>query len=111
MSEIENTQDEKKRKILLQTIEGIPFLEITAECETIAKMLLEEKAISKKYEVDVYHIGVALVHKIDPIVSWNLSHIVNTKTRLAVIKVCHKLGLSYIDIATPEEVMAGEEKS
>ncbi len=109
LDEIENTRDEKKRKVLLQAIEGLPSLEVTPECEKIAKMLLKEKAIPMRYEVDAYHIGVAMVHKTDSIVSWNLDHIVNTKTRLAVIKVCNKLELEYIDISTPEEVMASEE--
>lgn len=110
LGEIEETQDEKRRKALLQVIEGIPFLEVTSECESIAKILLKEKVIPKKYEVDAYHIAVAIVHKMDSIVSWNLDHIVNTKTRLAVIKICNKLGFPYIDMATPEEVMGSEEK-
>lgn len=108
LGEIEQTQDENKRKVLLQAIENIPFLEVISECEKIARILLEKKAIPKRYEVDAYHIAVAIIHKMDAIVSWNLSHIVNTKTRLTVMEVCNNLKLGCIDIATPEEVMKSE---
>lgn len=108
LGEIERTQDDEKRIALLKVIEGVSSLNVTPECELIAEELLKEGVIPKKYEADAYHIAIAIVNKVDTIVSWNLDHIVNTRTRLAVMRICNKLGFSYVDIATPEEVMAGE---
>ena len=44
----------------------------------------------------------------DAIVSWNLEHIGNIETKLAVRRICQKLGYGEIEIVTPEEVIAND---
>lgn len=54
------------------------------------------------------HIAIATLNKMDILVTWNMDHMANPKTRIAVREINRKLGYKVVDIATPEEVISIE---
>jgi predicted nucleic acid-binding protein len=64
---------EPKKNNLLQLIKcfKIVNLEITEEVKGLANKYLSNKIMSEKYEDDAVHIALAVVSRIDLIVSWN----------------------------------------
>jgi predicted nucleic acid-binding protein len=108
VAEIEKTRDPSKRGKLLRVIEGLPLLELTESCRKFAEVLINEKVIPAEYEPDALHIALGVINQMDAIVSWNLEHIVNIETKLAVRRICQKLGYREIEIVTPEEVITND---
>ena len=52
--------------------------------------------------------AIATLNKVDAIVTWNMAHMANPKTRITVKEENEQLRYKAIDIATPEEVIASE---
>lgn len=55
------------------------------------------------------HLAVSVINGADAVVSWNFRDIVNVRTRRAVHSINLRLGLSLIEIVSPEEVIEYEE--
>jgi predicted nucleic acid-binding protein len=89
----------------LQTLEGLPLLEMQVEVLTLARALITDGVIPSKAAEDALHIAVATVHGMDYLVTWNCKHIANAVTRNAVIEVCRSYGYEPPVICTPEELM------
>jgi len=106
--EIEKTQDLDKRKKLLNTISGIRILPLTQESKDLGKIYISLGIIPTRYEPDATHLAIATLNKMDVLVTWNMEHLANPKTRINVREENLKRELKIIDIATPEEVMASE---
>jgi len=97
---------EPKRTDLLQLIKNFKIvnLEITAEVKNLANKYLKNKIISDKFEDDAMHIALAVVNKIDLIISWNFKHMVNVRVNREVNGVNLMEGYKEIEIRTPLEV-------
>lgn len=106
--EIENTKDINKRKKLLDAISGIMIFPITRESMDLGKVYISLGIIPKRYEPDAVHLAIATLNNIDVIVTWNMEHLANPKTRIKIREENVKRELKVIDIATPEEVLANE---
>jgi len=65
----------------------------------------EREVIPEKYETDLFHIAIAVLHEMDILLSWNMRHIVKYKTKHAVNEVNKVEGYKHIEILTPEEVI------
>lgn len=81
------------------------ILEQTQEVLLLGRAYVENGIIAEKYEDDAVHIAYAVVNELDAIVSWNLRHIVKTRTRQGVLRYNQVKGLHMPDIATPEEAI------
>ena len=105
ITEINKSTEEKKIKLNNVIKQYKPkLLEISEEAKNISKSYIEEGIIPGKYSDDALHIAVAVVNKMDVIVSWNMEHIVKLKTIVGVNKINKKFGYKEILINTPEEV-------
>jgi hypothetical protein len=63
----------------------------------------------KKLKIyDAVHLSLALVNRMDYIISWNFEHMVRPKTREAVLEFALKEGYKNVAITTPEEIIKGE---
>ena len=91
----------------LKTIDYIEF-EVNEEMTKLAEKYMEEKIVSEKYYNDVLHIAVATVLKVDVLVSWNFSHIVNLNKIKMFNKVNLKEGYNVLEIRSPREVIENE---
>ena len=84
---------------------GLRELEVNQEARELTVRYIEAGIIPAKVEPDALHIAVATVHGVDILVSWNLQHIVKTKTRRDVNAINALSGYRSIDLATPQEVI------
>ncbi|MCL2064335.1 MAG: hypothetical protein FWG98_08190 [Candidatus Cloacimonetes bacterium] len=88
----------------LTTIQYIVY-QTTDEMNKLAEKYMERKIIVESYKDDALHIAIATVLKVDILVSWNLTHIVNEITIPLFNKVNIENGYQIIDIKKPEEIM------
>ena len=95
--------DAAKRR--MDSLEGIPLLAITPECESIAQGILNSGLIPAKADRDALHIGVATFHAMDVLLTWNIRHIANAAIRQELRDLIASLGYSLPTICTPEELL------
>jgi hypothetical protein len=70
----------------------------------LAKLYLQEGALTNKYISDATHIAAATILKADTLISWNFRHMVNffQIRRYNGINLMH--GYSELDIRSPREI-------
>ena len=100
-----NSGDPDAAKRRMDSLEGIPLLAITPECESIAQGILNSGLIPAKADRDALHIGVATFHAMDVLLTWNIRHIANATIRQELRDLIASLGYSLPTICTPEELL------
>ena len=97
----------KKQKELFPLIKKYDFTELKTDrkAEEFARKYVEAKIIPKKYYADALHISIAVVNKMNAVVSWNLRHIVKLKTQIMVNEINKRMNMPLITICSPEEVI------
>ena len=73
----------------------------------LAERLLDETAVPRTSFDDALHIAVAVINKMDFLVTWNCKHIANAVTMPKIYRVCRDAGYACPLICTPEQ-MKGE---
>lgn len=105
LEEIEKSPEPRRSQLRSIIIKNkLKALKLTNEARELAKDYVENKIIPEKYSTDALHIAIAVVNKIDGLVSWNMQHIVRLKTIVGVNKINKEKGYPEIIIVTPEEV-------
>ena len=109
------TEEELKRapqrvreleKILEDKGISMKLIEIDEEAEMLAKVYIEEGALSKKCENDARHIALASVHGgVKALVSWNFKHMVNFRRIEQYNQINARLGYKNINIRSPKEML------
>ena len=84
---------------------GLPILAVTPEATTVAEQLVQSGPLPKKAEVDALHIGIAAVHGMEYVLTWNCKHIANARIRSQIEGICRDLGYEPPIMCTPEELM------
>lgn len=92
----------KKR---LEIIADLSELLVDDSAKMLVKILLSQKAIPLKAEIDAYHISVAAVNGIDYLLTWNCKHIANAVMRPKIETICRQQGFEPPTICTPQELM------
>ena len=80
-------------------------MEPTNEVETITEKFLKIGIIPRKVQADAIHLALAIVNRMDYILSWNFKHLVRPATRKAVREFAILEGYKIVEITTPEEVL------
>lgn len=88
----------------LAVLEPITLLAETADCRLLAQKLLTAGGLPTKAASDALHIGVAAVHGMDYLVTWNCKHIANARMLRFVMETCRTAGFEPPVICTPEEL-------
>jgi hypothetical protein len=88
-------------------LKGIPLLSITDDIRQTAHALTEGGLIPERYATDALHIAVAVVHRMDYLLTWNCKHIANAGLWKPIAAVCDRRGQSLPTICTPVELMGG----
>ncbi len=86
-------------------LSGIPVLELGPEVYELANRLLLVRAVPAKAMIDAIHIAVAVVNRVDYLLTWNCTHIANAAIRGKIEQACRAVGLQAPAICTPEELM------
>ena len=61
-------------------------------------------AIQESYSEDAYHIAVAIINRVDFLLSWNFRHIVRKKTKDIIKMIITINNLRQVEIITPAEL-------
>lgn len=89
----------------LAIIAGLATLEVTKDAEALTQAIMAAGILPPHAFPDAAHIGVAAVHAVDYLLTWNCKHLANAQIarRIAVVceKLCHKMPI----ICTPEELL------
>ncbi len=91
----------------LNSLSGIPILEITDRAQSIAQSLINGCAIPSAFEEDALHIAIASVNGIDFLLTWNFKHINNVFIKSKIIRVIESEGLISPEICSPDEILGG----
>jgi predicted nucleic acid-binding protein len=89
----------------LSFLEELPLLDLTESVNEVAKAIMHSGLLPPKATRDSIHIGVAAVHGIDILLTWNCRHIANAaimKELAAVVAAC---GFEMPILCTPEELL------
>lgn len=62
-------------------------------------------ALSQKAKADALHIGIATVHGMDYLLTWNCTHIANAIMRPKIESICRAAGYEPPVICTPPELV------
>jgi len=91
----------------LQIVESLAQIRPTAEVRSFAWKLLTDGALPREAADDAVHIALAVVHRIDYLLTWNCRHIDNAQIKPVVRRLCEKMEHHFPEICTPEELMGG----
>lgn len=97
--------DEDAARRRLFYLEPLPVLDVTDSAVSLAQRLLDEGAMPAKAFDDALHVALAVVHRMDYLLTWNCRHIDNAQTKPLARRLCLLQGLSFPEICTPQELM------
>lgn len=97
--------DEDAAARRLAILEGLPLLELTERASEFAHRLVEARLIPLRKVEDALHIATAVVHGMDYLLTWNLSHIANATSRSKIEWMARSLDYEPPTICTPEELL------
>ena len=93
----------------LEVLRDLPLLEQTEEATALAQTLRGGVPLPDRAAVDALHIGIAAVHGMDYLLTWNCTHIANATLRGQIESVCRASGYEPPVICTPDELQSEEE--
>ena len=96
--------DAEMAKLRLEYIASIPRLAYTNAAEQIADSLLHAGILPPKARTDAIHLGIATVHSLDFLVSWNCRHLANGFIYNRVVKHLTKSGYNVPYVCTPNQL-------
>ena len=98
---------EPRRRQLRGALLALPLtsLPITVTAEELAEACVVVGAIPRRFEDDALHLAVAICHRVDVVVSWNMKHLVNLRRVARVNQVAAERGYDLIQVQTPQQVM------
>lgn len=92
----------------LDALVALPDLPLNDEVLSLARKLVEAKAVPLKFREDAMHIAFAAVGRMDYLVSWNFRHITNAQMIPKIKKVCADNGYVCPEICTPQMLQEGD---
>ena len=93
----------------LETLQGIAELPIDEEVQKLADQLISKGGFPTGAEADALHVGIAAVHRIDYLLTWNFRHIDNAAKKPIIRSICVAAGYSCPEICTPMELFQKDE--
>lgn len=89
----------------LAAIASLPRLPVTNEAVALAKRLVQTHALPSTAEDDALHVGLAAVHEMDILLTWNCRHIANVIALPQMRATIEKYGYASPIITTPEDLL------
>lgn len=97
--------DQQAAERRLSYLEQLPILNVTESAISLAQRFLDEGAMPAKAFGDALHVALAVVHRMDYLLTWNCRHIDNAQMKPLARRLCVNQGLSFPEICTPQELM------
>jgi len=86
----------------------IETLQLDAEARELAEAYIAAGVLTAKMRADAQHLAIATVARVDVLVSWNFTHIVNLQRIHGYNSVNLRKGYPMMEIRTPREVLSNE---
>lgn len=102
IDEIEAAPEDLRTR-LTERVKGFKILNVSPEAKNLAELYIEQGVFPDRYFSDALHVGVAVFHRVDYLVSWNFTHLVKVRTRQTVNLVNALRGYPGIEIIAPPE--------
>ena len=83
---------------------SLSALAITQPCLELAQLYLDRGYVPKTEIRDALHIAVAVVWKVDYLLTWNCKHIANAHVLRQLRKFSENQGYEFPHVCTPEEL-------
>lgn len=91
------------RERALAMLSGLTVLAFTAEVVDLAELPVREKIMpAPAVEGDALHLAVAVVHRMEYLLTWNVKHLANPNKRTHLSVLCMRLGLAPPQLVTPD---------
>ena len=81
------------------------MLSMTTEAEALARHYAAARIVPARFHDDLLHVAVAVCHRLDMIVSWNMRHLANPNKVARINEVNRLYGWPLMRIHTPKEVI------
>lgn len=108
IEEINKTQNEQKKKNLLEVIRKyeLNVVLFSKEANILATVYVNEKIILSKKVEDARHIAIATINNFDVLLSWNFKHLANINKKQKIKFINEKEGYHYpLDLLTPIQLI------
>jgi len=89
----------------LVTLEGIPTLDIPEDFGVLEGELIQLFQLPARSATDASHLGLAIVHKMDYLLTWNCTHLANAVLQKELMDYCGYHHLHVPVICTPETLI------
>ena len=89
----------------LPFLDGLPLLDLTEPVSDVAKAIMDSGLLPQRATRDAVHIGVASVHGIDILLTWNCRHIANAAIMRQMGTIVAGCGYELPILCTPEELL------
>jgi len=83
---------------------GIPLLDVPDALDQLRPELIRLFQLPPKAETDALHLGMAILHRMDYLLTWNCTHLANATLLKDLFQYCQSHGLHYPIICTPENL-------
>ena len=103
--ELEEAPQQVKSALTRVPSDNIEYVSLNEESITLANAYLKEGVVAEGSLSDARHMAIAIVERVDILVSWNYKHIVNINRIRLLNSVNLKLGYPVIEIRSPREVL------
>jgi hypothetical protein len=91
-----------KRLTIIKQIENLPLNDNVRE---LARLIINKGIVPFEFVEDALHIGIASVHKMDYLLTWNCKHIANAEIQRDLNQLVRENGFTLPIICTPEELL------
>ena len=88
----------------LQHADRLPVLALNEDCILLAEQFLDKGYVPKNEIRDALHIAVAVIWKVDYLVTWNCKHMANGHASRQLRKFSENKGYEFPHVCTPEEL-------
>lgn len=89
----------------LETLEGIPLLDMSPEVANVAEALIREGPLPETATDDAAHLALSAVHGMDFLLTWNCKHLANAEFARPVAALLAALGYQAPVVCTPQELL------
>jgi len=86
----------------LEYLKGIPELPVTTDVASLAAEIASLLSLPDHAVLDASHLAMAIVHRIDFLLTWNCTHLANPILQRDLIEYCSYHNLHTPVICTPE---------
>jgi len=90
-------------------LKDVELLEVTRRVEDVAQIYVERLVMPSDPGGDALHLALAVVHRVDVLLTWNCRHLANPSKMEHLRVVNYELGLPMPLLTTPLNFLSGDE--